>query len=96
MGYTVNGILSLYKVYRGWGLQRSDPTDPPKENGLEFAPTVPMAYKFRLVLLSIRYLSSRRICTENESKVANCLQTFLSETKPSTEPWFELRVTVER
>ena len=26
--------FSLYiKVYQGWGLKRSGPTDPPKENG---------------------------------------------------------------
>ena len=28
MGCTVNGSLSLLKVYQGWGLQRSGPTDP--------------------------------------------------------------------
>ena len=48
MGCTVNGFLSIYKVYQGWGLQRSDPTDPPKENGRKFAPTAPIASKFRL------------------------------------------------
>ena len=26
---TVNGFLSIYKVYQGWGLQRSGPMDPP-------------------------------------------------------------------
>ena len=41
--------FSLYvKVYEGWGLQRSGPTDPPKENGRKFAPTAPVASKFRL------------------------------------------------
>ena len=41
--------FSLYiKVYQGWTLQRSDPTDPPKENGRKFAPTAPIASKFRL------------------------------------------------
>ena len=40
--------FSLYiKVYRGWALQRSGPTDPPKENGRKYAPTVPVASKFR-------------------------------------------------
>ena len=29
IGYTVNGFLSLHKVYQGWGLQRSGPMDPP-------------------------------------------------------------------
>ena len=43
------------------------------------------------VLLSIRDLSSRRICTESESKVANVFKPF--HLKPSTEPWFELRFT---
>ena len=28
MGCTVNGSLSLLKVYQGWRLQRSGPTDP--------------------------------------------------------------------
>ena len=45
MGYTVNGFLSLYKVYQGWGLQRSGPTDPPEENGRKFVPTAPIASK---------------------------------------------------
>ena len=36
------------KVYQGWGLQRSGPTDPPKENGRKFAPMAPVASKFRL------------------------------------------------
>ena len=41
--------FSLYiKVYQGWALQRSGLTDPPKENGRQFAPTVPIASKFRL------------------------------------------------
>ena len=40
---------SLYiKVYQGWALQQSGPTDPPKENGCKFAPTAPIAPKFRL------------------------------------------------
>ena len=39
--------FSLYiKVYQGWGLQRSGPTDPPKENGRKFARTAPVASKF--------------------------------------------------
>ena len=39
--------FSLYiKVYQA--LQRSGPTDPPKENGCKLAPTVPIASKFRL------------------------------------------------
>ena len=37
----LNGFLSLYKVYQGWGLQRSGPKDPPKENGRKFALTAP-------------------------------------------------------
>ena len=41
--------FSLYiKVYQGWALQRSGPTDPLKENGRKFAPTALMASKFRL------------------------------------------------
>ena len=32
MGFYVNGFLSI-KVYQGWALQRSGPTNPPKENG---------------------------------------------------------------
>ena len=36
------------KVYQGWALQRSGPTDPLKENGRKFAPTAPIASKFRL------------------------------------------------
>ena len=41
--------FSLYiKVYQCWGLQRGDPTDTPKENGRKFAPTAPIASKFRL------------------------------------------------
>ena len=98
MGCTVNGFLSLCKVYQGWGLQRSGPTDPPKENGRKFAPTAPIASKFRLgntvVVLSIRDLASRRIVTENESKVANLCN--LSRLKSSTELWLALRVTIER
>ena len=40
---------SLYiKVYQDWGFQRSCRTDPPKENGRKFAPTAPVASKFRL------------------------------------------------
>ena len=37
-------------VYQGWGLPtaRSGPTDPPKEKGRKFAPTAPIAFKFRL------------------------------------------------
>ena len=31
-----------------WALQRSGSTDPPKENGRKFAPTAPIASKFRL------------------------------------------------
>ena len=37
-----------YKVYQGWGLQQSGPTDPPKENGRKFTPAAPVATKFRL------------------------------------------------
>ena len=41
--------FSLYKkFYQGWGLQRSGPTDPPKENGRKFAPTAPVASKLYL------------------------------------------------
>ena len=36
------------KVYQGWGLQRSGPTDPPKENGRKFAPSAPVSSKLRL------------------------------------------------
>ena len=48
MGCTVHGVLYLYKVYQGWGLQRNAPTDLPKENGPKFAPTAPVASKFGL------------------------------------------------
>ena len=43
MGCTVNGFLSIY-----WGFQRSGLTDSPKENGRKFAPSAPIASKFRL------------------------------------------------
>ena len=91
--------FSLYiKVYQGWAFQRSGPTDPLKENGRKFIPTVPIASKFRLgntiVLLSILYLASRLLCTESESKVANLCN--LCRLKPSTEPWLEFHVTIER
>ena len=72
--------LSFYiKVYHGWGLQRSGPTDPLKENGRTFAPTAPASRlqipprQHTIVLLSIRDLASRSLCTESESKVANLL-----------------------
>ena len=42
-------LFSLYiKVYQGWALQRSGSTDQLKENGHKFAPTAPIASKFRL------------------------------------------------
>ena len=47
--YVSNGFLFLYKVYEGWELKRSSPTDPPKENGHEFVPTAPIGSKFRLL-----------------------------------------------
>ena len=87
--------FSLYhvKVYQGWEPQQSGPADPQKENGrlfrtngssrLKLPPT-----KQAIVLLSIRDRASRRLCIENESKVASL--------RPSTEPWFELLVTAER
>ena len=40
MGFYVNGFH--------WALQRSGATDPPKDNGRKFAPTAPIALKFRL------------------------------------------------
>ena len=40
MGFYVNGFH--------WALQRSGSTDPPKDNGRKFAPTAPIALKFRL------------------------------------------------
>ena len=43
--YVCNGFLSLYKVYQGWGLKRSSPTDPSKENGHKFVPTAPIGSK---------------------------------------------------
>ena len=46
--YVCNGFLSIYKVYQGWGLKRSSPTDPPKQNGHKFVPTAPIGSKFRL------------------------------------------------
>ena len=42
MGCIVSGFLST-----SWGLQGSGPTDP-WENGRKFAPTAPVASKFRL------------------------------------------------
>ena len=48
MGFYVNGFSLYIKVYQGWALQRSGSTDPPKENGRKFAPTAPIASKFRL------------------------------------------------
>ena len=48
MGCSVNSFLSMYKVYEGWGLQQRGPVDPPKENSCKFAPTAPIASKFRL------------------------------------------------
>ena len=48
MGFYINGFLSFFKVYQGWALQRSGSTDPPKEIGRKFAPTAPIASKFRL------------------------------------------------
>ena len=47
--YVSNGFLFLYKVYEGWELKRSSPTDPPKENGHKFVPTAPIGSKFRLL-----------------------------------------------
>ena len=46
--YVCNGFLSIYKVYQGWELKRSSPTDPPKQNGHKFVPTAPIGSKFRL------------------------------------------------
>ena len=97
MGCTVNGFLST-----GWGLQRSGPTDPSKENDRKFAPTAPVASKFRLgnrrqfcfrfmILLQDAFAG---LCTESESKVVN--RCNLSRLEKSTEPWFELPVTFER
>ena len=43
MGCAVTGFLPIYKVYQGWGLQRSGPTDSPKENGRKFGQTAPIA-----------------------------------------------------
>ena len=48
VGWSVNGFLSICKVYQGWGLQQSGTTDPPKENSCKFAPTAPIASKFCL------------------------------------------------
>ena len=42
------GFLPLCKVYQGWGLQQSGPTNPPKKNGRKLAPTALIASKFRL------------------------------------------------
>ena len=91
--------FSLYiKVYQGWALRRGGPTDPPKENGHKFTPTVPIASKFRLgntrSFPFICHLASRRLCTESKSNVANLCN--LSRLKPSTERWLEFHVTVER
>ena len=48
VGCTVNGFLSIHKGLPSWRLQRSGPTDPPKENGRNFVPTAPIASKLRL------------------------------------------------
>ena len=47
-GFLCQRFSPYIKVYQGWALKRSGPTDPPKENGLKFAPTAPIASKFRL------------------------------------------------
>ena len=47
-GFLCKRFSPYVKVYQGWGLQRSGPTDAPKENGRKFAPTAPVASKFRL------------------------------------------------
>ena len=99
MGCTVNGFLSIYKVNQGWGLQRSGPTDPPKENGRKFAPTAPIASKFLTrewdFLRKIKYWDLRtlniigftffyKIIFWCEFNVANICN--LSRLKSSTEP----------
>ena len=48
MGFVCKRFSLYIKVYQGWALQRSGPTDPLKENGRKFAPTALMASKFRL------------------------------------------------
>ena len=49
MGFYVSGFLAIQRFTKdGWALQQSGPTDPPKENGRKFAPTAPIASKFRL------------------------------------------------
>jgi len=97
MGCTVNGFLPT-----GWGLQRIGPTDPSKENGRKFAPTAPVLSKFRLgngrefcfPFVNLLRDAFAGLCTESESKVVN--RCNLSRLEPSTEPWFELLVTIER
>ena len=70
--------FSLYhvKVYQGWEPQQSGLTDPQKENGRLFRTNCSSRLKLpptkqAIVLLSIRDRASRRLCIENESKVAN-------------------------
>ena len=97
-GFLCKRFALCIKVCQGWALQRNGSTNPPMQNGRKFAPTAPIASKFHLgnkmVLLSIRYLASRHLCTESESKVASLCN--LSCLKPSTEAWDELRVTIDR
>ena len=46
-----------------------------------------------IVLLSIRYLASRRLCTKSKSKVANlCNYSLNLDLNLELEPWLELRV----
>ena len=82
--------FSLYiKFYQCWGLQRSGPTDSPKENGRKFAPGKRRSFGFPFVILFQDTFALR--ANQNSPDSA----TF-PRLKPSTEPWFELRVTVER
>ena len=109
MGCTVNGFLSIYKVNQGWGLQRSGPTDPLKENGRKFAPTAPIASKFLIrewdFLREIKYWDLRtlniiaftffyKIIFWCEFNVANICN--LSSLKSSTEPTSDVKGCKER
>ena len=47
-GFLFKRCTLYIKVYQGWALQGSGPTDPPKENGHKFAPTAPIASKSRV------------------------------------------------
>ena len=103
MGCAVNSFPSIMlRFTEGWEPQQSGPTDPPKENGHNFAPPMaPVASKSRLrnrrcfpfVIVLQDAFASR---TNQRSPISQRNLCNLSSLKPLTEPWFELLVTIER